>query len=107
MKTARPPGVRAVDYLVYCAAAATDHDEAGYRAAYVQGLQNVLSWLDDYGQVPDRLLFVSSSSVLWPARGRVGLTRLHQPWRLVYSGRVMLEAEQIALNSGIPRASYV
>ena len=33
--------VGAVDYLVYCAAA-TDHDEAGYRAAYVQGLQHVL-----------------------------------------------------------------
>ena len=38
-----------VDYLVYCAAA-TDHDEAGYRKAYVEGLQHVLEWLDDYGQ---------------------------------------------------------
>jgi nucleoside-diphosphate-sugar epimerase len=60
--------VGAVDYLVYCAAA-TDHDEAGYRAAYVQGLQNVLSWLGDYGQVPERLLFVSSSSVYGQQNG--------------------------------------
>jgi nucleoside-diphosphate-sugar epimerase len=56
-----------VDYLVYCAAA-TDHDEAGYRA-YVQGLQHWLGWLDDYGQVPERLLFVSSSSVYGQQEG--------------------------------------
>ena len=57
-----------VDYLVYCAAA-TDHDEAGYRAAYVQGLQHVLEWLNDYGQEPKHLLFVSSSSVYGQQNG--------------------------------------
>ncbi|RON03944.1 SDR family oxidoreductase [Pseudomonas brassicacearum] len=92
--------VGAVDYLVYCAAA-TDHDEAGYRAAYVQGLQHVLGWLDDYGQAPKHLLFVSSSSVYGQQNGEwVDETSPTQADG--YSGRVMLEAEQVALNSGIP-----
>ncbi|MNP01082.1 NAD dependent epimerase/dehydratase family protein [compost metagenome] len=92
--------VGAVDYLVYCAAA-TDHDEAGYRAAYVQGLQHVLEWLGDYGQVPNRLLFVSSSSVYGQQQGE-WIDETSPAVAAGYSGRVMLEAEQIALNSGIP-----
>ncbi|MGF6150748.1 NAD-dependent epimerase/dehydratase family protein [Pseudomonas fluorescens] len=92
--------VGAVDYLVYCAAA-TDHDEAGYRAAYVQGLQHVLEWLNDYGQEPKRLLFVSSSSVYGQQNGE-WIDETSPTQAAGYSGRVMLEAEQIALNSGIP-----
>lgn len=92
--------IGAVDYLVYCAAA-TDHDEAGYRAAYVQGLQHVLEWLNDYGQTPKRLLFVSSSSVYGQQNGE-WIDETSPTQAAGYSGRVMLEAEQIALNSGIP-----
>ncbi|MGE8100900.1 NAD-dependent epimerase/dehydratase family protein [Pseudomonas fluorescens] len=92
--------VGAVDYLVYCAAA-TDHDEAGYRAAYVQGLQHVLEWLNDYGQAPKRLLFVSSSSVYGQQNGE-WIDEMSPTQAAGYSGRVMLEAEQIALNSGTP-----
>ncbi len=90
----------AVDYLVYCAAA-TDHDEAGYRAAYVQGLKHVLEWLDDYGQAPKRLLFVSSSSVYGQQKGE-WIDETSPAAAVGYSGQVMLEAEQVALNSGIP-----
>lgn len=92
--------IGAVDYLVYCAAA-TDHDETGYRAAYVQGLQHVLEWLNDYGQEPKRLLFVSSSSVYGQQNGE-WIDETSPTQAAGYSGRVMLEAEQIALNSGIP-----
>lgn len=92
--------VGAVDYLVYCAAA-TDHDEAGYRAAYVQGLEHVLEWLNDYGQVPNRLLFVSSSSVYGQQDGE-WVDEASPAVAAGYSGRVMLEAEQLALESGIP-----
>ncbi|MDP9652317.1 UNVERIFIED_ORG: nucleoside-diphosphate-sugar epimerase [Pseudomonas putida] len=92
--------IGAVDYLVYCAAA-TDHDEAGYRAAYVQGLEHVLEWLSDYGQVPNRLLFVSSSSVYGQQDGE-WVDERSSTVASGYSGRVMLEAEQIALKSGIP-----
>ncbi|MDX9683340.1 SDR family oxidoreductase [Pseudomonas protegens] len=91
---------KSADYLVYCAAA-TEHDEAGYRAAYVDGLQHVLGWLKQRGQAPKRLLFVSSSSVYEQKDGEwVDETSVAEAQ--AYSGRMMLEAEQVALGSGIP-----
>ncbi|CAM3642526.1 Oxidoreductase [Pseudomonas reidholzensis] len=91
---------RAPDYLVYCVAA-SQHDEAGYQAAYVDGLRNVLSWLQARGQQPRRLLFVSSSSVFAQQHGEwVDETAATEP--AGYSGRIMLEAERVALASGIP-----
>ncbi|MCX7081473.1 MAG: NAD-dependent epimerase/dehydratase family protein, partial [Pseudomonas sp.] len=89
-----------VDYLVYCAAA-TEHDEAGYRAAYVEGLQHVLGWLKQCGQQPKRLLFVSSSSVYGQQTGE-WIDESSPTEANGYSGRLMLEAEQVALHSGIP-----
>jgi nucleoside-diphosphate-sugar epimerase len=89
-----------LDYLVYCAAA-TEHDEAGYRAAYVEGLQHVLSWLKQHGQQPRRLLFVSSSSVYGQKDGE-WVDETSATEASGYSGRLMLEAEQVALHSGIP-----
>ena len=91
---------RAPDYLVYCVAA-SQHDEAGYRAAYIDGLRNVLSWLAEKGQRPRRLVFVSSSSVYAQQQGEwIDETAAAEPQG--YSGQVMLEAEQLALTSGIP-----
>lgn len=90
----------APDYLVYCVAA-SQHDEAGYRAAYVDGLRHVLGWLGEQGQQPRRLLFVSSSSVYAQKDGEwVDETSVTEPEG--YSGRLMLEAEQVALNSAVP-----
>lgn len=84
-----------IDYLVYCAAA-SQHDEAGYRAAYVDGLRHVLSWLQAHGQRPRRLLFVSSTGVYAQQDGEwVDETSPAQAG--AYSGRIMLEAEQVAL----------
>lgn len=91
---------RTPDYLVYCVAA-SQHDEAGYQAAYVDGMRHVLSWLASRGQRPRRLLFVSSSSVFAQKDGEwVDETSVTAPEG--YSGRLMLEAEQLALASGIP-----
>jgi nucleoside-diphosphate-sugar epimerase len=64
-------------------------------------LQNVLSWLNDFGQVPERLLFVSSSSVYGQQEGEL-VDENSETVASGYSGRLMLEAEQVALNSGIP-----
>lgn len=89
-----------VDYLVYCAAA-IKHDEAGYQAAYIDGLRHVLGWLAQHGQVPRRLLFVSSSSVYGQTDGEwVDETSATQPDG--FSGRLMLEAERVALDAGCP-----
>ncbi|MFB4391309.1 MULTISPECIES: SDR family oxidoreductase [unclassified Pseudomonas] len=93
------PG-QAPDYLVYCVAA-SQHDEAGYLSAYVQGLGNVLAWLAQKGQRPRRLLFVSSSSV-YAQQGGEWVEEDAPTVPEGYSGRVMLEAEQLALHSGIP-----
>ncbi|MHA6198021.1 NAD-dependent epimerase/dehydratase family protein [Pseudomonas wadenswilerensis] len=88
------------DYLVYCVAA-SQHDEAGYRSAYVEGLRNVLAWLAERGQKPRRLLFVSSSSV-FAQQGGEWIDETAETAPQEYSGRVMLEAERLALDSGIP-----
>lgn len=56
-----------LDYLVY-SAAATDHDEAGYRKAYVEGLQHVLSWLKQHGEQPKRLLLCPAAAFMDSSR---------------------------------------
>lgn len=89
-----------LDYLVYCLSAST-HDEAGYQAAYVQGLRHVLSWLQRHGQRPRRVFFVSSSSVYGQERGEwVDEASPVQPSG--FSGRIMLEAERTLLECGLP-----
>jgi nucleoside-diphosphate-sugar epimerase len=96
-----PPAwpVADLDYLVYCAAA-TERDETGYRAAYVDGLRRVLGWLAQHGQRPRRLLFVSSSSV-YGQQGGEWLDESSPAEAAGFSGRIMREAEQLALHSGI------
>ncbi|EST17584.1 rmlD substrate binding domain protein [Pseudomonas putida S610] len=91
---------QAPDYLVYCVAA-SQHDEAGYAAAYVQGLRHVQRWLAERGQQPRRLLFVSSSSVFGQKGGEwVDEQSATEPDG--YSGRIMLEAEQLAVSGAVP-----
>ena len=92
-----------IDYVVY-SAAATDHDEAGYQAAYVDGLTHTLSWLKQNGQQPKRLLFVSSSGVYGQKNGE-WVDEMSPAQATSYSGRIMLEAEQVALKSGIPAST--
>ncbi|MCW2269027.1 NAD dependent epimerase/dehydratase family protein [compost metagenome] len=92
--------VETPDYLVYCTAA-SQHDEAGYKAAYVDGLKHVLGWLAERGQTPRRLLFVSSSSVYAQQSGEwIDEKAVTEPQG--YSGTVMLDAEQLALAGAVP-----
>lgn len=61
----------------------------------------MLGWLERNGQAPRRLLFVSSSSVYAQQDGEwIDETASTAPEG--YSGKVMLEAERLALESGIP-----
>lgn len=89
-----------LDYLVYCAAA-TQHDEDGYRAAYVDGLRRVLGWLAQHGRQPKRVLFVSSSGVYGQQQGE-WVDETSSADAQGYSGRIMLQAENLALSSGLP-----
>lgn len=89
-----------LEYLVYCAAA-TEHDEAGYRAAYVDGLRHVLAWLAQHGQRPRRVLFASSSGVYGQQDGE-WIDEDSPAEAQSYSARIMREAEQLAFASGLP-----
>lgn len=89
-----------IDYLVYCATP-SERDEAGYRAAYVQGLRHVLGWIERSGQKPRRVLFVSSSSVYGQQHGE-WVDETSPAEASGFSGQVMREAEQVALGSGVP-----
>ncbi|MBF0677264.1 NAD-dependent epimerase/dehydratase family protein [Pseudomonas sp.] len=90
----------APDYVLY-AVAAQQRDEAGYRAAYVEGLRNLLGWLNARGQRPRRLLFVSSTAVYAQQAGE--WVDEHAPCEPSgFNGQVMLEAERLALGSGVP-----
>ncbi|GGO77766.1 NAD(P)-dependent oxidoreductase [Marinobacterium nitratireducens] len=87
----------ACDILVYCTAATT-HDENGYRLAYVEGLRNLLAALP---APPRQLFFTSSTGVYHQADGRwVDESSTTEPTG--FSGRILLEAERLALGSGIP-----
>jgi nucleoside-diphosphate-sugar epimerase len=89
-----------LDYLVY-AASASQHDEPGYRQAYVGGLRNALGWLEQRGQRPQRVFFVSSTGVYAQNGGEwIDETSATEPTG--YTGQVMLEAEQLALECGFP-----
>ena len=91
---------RSPDYVLH-AAAAKRSDEAAYRAAYVDGLRHVLGWLAAHGQRPRRLLFVSSTAVYGQHQGEwVDEDSACEPRG--FTGRILLEAEQLALHSGIP-----
>ena len=89
-----------IDYVVY-AMAAQSMSEAGYQQSYVQGQRHMYSWLAQQQQQPKRVIFVSSTSVYGQNDDSwIDEQSSTEPKR--WSGKIMLEAEQCALNSGHP-----
>jgi nucleoside-diphosphate-sugar epimerase len=87
-----------LDYLVYCVAA-SQHDAAGYQAAYVDGLRHVIGWLQQNAQAPRRIFFVSSTSVYGQVDGQwVDENSDTRPEG--FAGELMLQAERSLLDSG-------
>lgn len=88
------PPVPADTTAVVIAVAADSPTEEAYRAAYVEGLTHVLDALERDGVRPRRVLFVSSTAVYGDAGG--GWVDENTPPRPGgFSGRVLLEAEQL------------
>lgn len=82
----------AVDAVVYAVSADTSTEEA-YRAAYVEGPANLLDALEEIGDRPRRVLFVSSTAVYGQQDGSwVDETSATEPSG--FRGRVLLEAEE-------------
>lgn len=92
--TALPSAWDVVVYIV----AAKSFDEETYRQAYVENLKNLLAVLDldNVGHI----LFVSSSSVYGQDDG-AWVDEDTPPNPRAFNGKVMLEAEQTALATGI------
>lgn len=91
------------DYVVISLVPAA-RNEAAYRTAYVEGTRHVLAWLREHGQQPRRILFVSSIGVYGQSAGEwVDESSVAEPER--WSGQVMLDAEQLLMDSGIPVTS--
>lgn len=88
------------DYVLITLVPAARTVEA-YRQAYVEGVRNVLAWLQQHGQRPKRILFASSVGVYGQSDGQwVDEQSVTEPER--WSGQVMLEAEQLLVDSGLP-----
>ncbi len=86
------------DIVIYCLTPSS-YDDAGYRAAYVDGLANLLAAIDRSSL--KRLFFISSTSVYGQDdNSEVDENSPVAPAR--FSGQRILEGEQLALGSGIP-----
>jgi nucleoside-diphosphate-sugar epimerase len=91
------PSVPADTAAVVVAVAADSPTEAAYRAAYVDGLANVLAALERDGVTPQRVLFVSSTAVYGDAGGGwVDERTTTAPGG--FSGRILREAEDLLLS---------
>ncbi|MFN2362235.1 MAG: NAD-dependent epimerase/dehydratase family protein [Marinobacter sp.] len=87
-----------LDVVIYCLTPSS-YDEEGYRNAYVGGLENLLATLGT--RALKRLFFISSSSVYaQDDDSRVDESSPTEPDR--FSGQMVLEGEQTALNSSHP-----
>jgi nucleoside-diphosphate-sugar epimerase len=84
-----------LDAVVYAASAGGSTPEA-YEAAYLRGLENLLAVV-----VPRRLIFVSSTAVYGDRQG-AWTDEESQPEPDHFSGRILLEAEKIALAGPMP-----
>jgi nucleoside-diphosphate-sugar epimerase len=89
-----------LDVIVY-AVGAKARDEDAYRAAYLDGLGNVLRVLGEEGQTPRRILFTSSTSVYGQSRGEwVDEDSPTHPRG--FAGEIMLSTERLLHGSSHP-----
>lgn len=90
----------ALDSVIYSAAAA-NFTEVAYRAAYVSGVSHLLQALRAGGQQPQRLLFVSSTSVYAQHQGE-WVDENTPATADGFSGRCLREGEQLIWDSPWP-----
>ncbi|HEY9120967.1 MAG TPA: NAD-dependent epimerase/dehydratase family protein, partial [Marinobacter sp.] len=87
-----------LDIVIYCLTPSS-YDDEGYHNAYVRGLENLVAALGS--QTLKRLMFVSSSSV-YSQNDDSWVDERSPTTPARFSGQMVLEGEQTALNSGHP-----
>ena len=93
LSTSVPELPKDVDIVVVAVAADASTEEA-YRAAYLNGVKNVLDALERQAIEPRRILFVSSTAVYKDSGGAVvDESTPTEPTR--FSGKVLVEAEEL------------
>ena len=91
---------QALNAVVYSVAAAS-FSEADYRAAYVAGVQNLVQALRHADQAPQRLIFVSSTSVYAQTQGE-WVDENTPATAERFSARCLREGENLIWASGFP-----
>ncbi len=77
------------------------YDKASYQSVYVQGLKNLINALHRQGQTLNRIFLISSTAVYHQNNGEwVDEDSPTKP--LGFSGKAMLDAEQVAARCGYP-----
>lgn len=89
-----------LDCVVYAVSAGA-RDEAAYRAAYVDGVRNVLGLLQGRHASPRRLIFASSTAVYAQQRGE-WVDEESPVSASGFAARCLLEGEDLVLASGLP-----
>jgi nucleoside-diphosphate-sugar epimerase len=90
--------------VVFYTAASTTHDDATYRAVYVDGLRNLLAALEPQRDTLQRVIFASSSGVYGQEDGSwVDEDSDTSPPN--FNGKRMVEAERVLRDSGCPGTS--
>jgi len=91
---------KSIDFVVYCASASGRSDEA-YRAAYVEGPENLLAALERQGQAVKRVFFTSSTGVYGQTDGSwVDEQSATEPES--FTGKRLLEGERVFRDGPYP-----
>ena len=85
---------RDLDFVFYTAAPSVGAEEIHYRHAYIDGLRNLLTSLEERKQSPKRIFFTSSTSVFGQNDGSV-VDEDSEAKPLRFNGKILLEAEEL------------
>ncbi len=87
-------------HVVFYTASPDYSSESAYRVAYIDGLRNLIHFLNKGGQRP-HILYTSSTAVYAQQRGE-WVDELSPTTPEYFSGKCLLEGEQYLLDSGFP-----
>jgi nucleoside-diphosphate-sugar epimerase len=88
-----PPELGEADTVIYLVSADSFSDES-YKSAYVEGLQNVVKYLNEFSDSKRKLIFVSSTGVYAQSQGEI-VDEFSKTEPINFSGARLLEGEKL------------